>query len=91
LKFICQDSYEAEKFSSIFSYNKDNSLFVKQIANIIDNEVIVNLNDGSHHSISFKDKNNAILLKNWFPYICLNVSKIEFTEFSGDEAIINFK
>ncbi|MDF0679604.1 MAG: hypothetical protein P0116_01410 [Candidatus Nitrosocosmicus sp.] len=40
-KFICEDSYEAEKLASIFTPQKDNSLFVSNIVKTIGNEVVV--------------------------------------------------
>ncbi len=46
VKFICEDSYEAEKLSSIFTLQKDNSLFVIGIVKVIENESIVKLKDG---------------------------------------------
>lgn len=79
IKFICEDNYEADKLSSIFTLQKDNSLLVNGIVKIIENEVIVNLKDGSHHSISFKDRNNALNLEKMFTELSLNKSKIVST------------
>ena len=76
IKFICEDSYEAEKLSSIFTLQKDNSLFVIGIVKVIENEVVVKLKDGSHHSILFKDRNNALMLKKMFTEISLAKNKI---------------
>lgn len=90
-RFHCFDSYEAEKLSSMFSLQKDNSIFVKEIVNVIDNEVVINLKDGSHHSILFKDEDNALLLKQFFKDVNAKGKEIIFTEFSGDEAFIDFK
>ena len=59
-RFICEDDYEAGKLSSMFTLQKDNSLFVIGIVKTIGNEAIVKLKDGSHHSISFKDTENAL-------------------------------
>jgi hypothetical protein len=60
----------------MFALQKDNSIFVKEIYKIIDNEIILNLKDGSYHSILFKDSNNAIMFNNLFPKISLEKEKI---------------
>ncbi len=91
IEFHCLDSYEAEKLSSIFSLQKDNSLFVKDVMKVIDNEVIVNLKDGSHHSILFKDNNNALRLKKMFDDIRINSNEITSTYFWNDQAFITLK
>lgn len=72
ISFLCQDSYEAEKMSSIFSLQKDDTLFVRQIVKIIDNEVIIKLNDGTSHSILLKDKENALKLEKFFSDLSSN-------------------
>jgi hypothetical protein len=89
IKFICEDNYEAEKLASIFSLQNENSLFVSGIVKIIGNEAIVNLKDGSHHSISFKDKNNAINLEKMLNELSTTKSKIISTYHVDNEAFIN--
>ncbi len=56
---ICLDKYEKEKLMSLFSFHKDDSIFVIDAENVIDNEIIVRLKDKSSHSITLKDKDNA--------------------------------
>ena len=56
---ICSDKYEKEKLMSLFSIHKDDSIFVMDAENVIDNEIIVRLKDKSSHSITLKDKDNA--------------------------------
>ena len=85
IKFICEDSYEAEKLSSVFTIQKDNSLFVIGIVKVIENEVVVKLKDGSHHSILFKDRNNALKLKKMFTEISLSKKKIISTHHRDKE------
>lgn len=91
LRFICQDNYEAEKLASVFALQKDNSLFVNEITKVIENEVIVKLKDGSHHSIVFKDNNNALLLKKMFSEILLAKNKVISTYSSGNELFMDLK
>ena len=91
LKFICEDCYEAEKLSSIFTLQKDDSLFVIEIVKVIENEVIVKLKDGSHHSILFKDEDNARMLKKMFTELSLTKNKVISTYYTGNEMCIDVK
>lgn len=56
---ICSDKYEREKLTSLFSIQKDDSVFVMDVENLIDNELIIKLKDKSCHSITLKNKENA--------------------------------
>jgi hypothetical protein len=89
IKFICEDNYEAEKLTSIFSLQNDNSLFASQVVKIIGNEAIVNLKDGSHHSILFKDRYNAANLEKMFNEISAAKSKIVSTYHVNNEVFFN--
>ncbi len=91
VKFICEDRYEAEKLSSIFSVQKDDTLFVSEIVKVIENELIVKLKDGSHHSILFKDQNNALMLKKIFTELSLTKKKVISTYYTGNEMVIDLQ
>jgi hypothetical protein len=91
VKFICEDRYEAEKLSSIFSVQKDDALFVTEIVKVIDNELIVKLKDGSHHSILFKDPHNALMLKKIFTELSLTKKKVISTYYTGNEMVIDLQ
>jgi hypothetical protein len=56
---VCFDKYEKEKLTSLFSIQKDDSVFVMDVENLIDNEIIIKLKDKSCHSITLKNKDNA--------------------------------
>ena len=56
---ICLDEYEKEKLTGLFSLQKDESIFVMDVENLIDNEIIIKLKDKSCHSIMLKNKDNA--------------------------------
>ena len=56
---LCFDNYEKEKLTSLFSIQKDGSIFVMDVENLIDNEIIIKLKDKSCHSITLKNKDNA--------------------------------
>ncbi len=59
---ICLDKYEKEKLMGLFSIQKDDSVFVMDVENLIENEIIIKLKDKSCHSIMLNDKNNAYSL-----------------------------
>lgn len=88
-KFICQDSYEAEKLTSIFALQKDNTLFISNIVRIIDNEVVVKLKDGSHHSILFKDDINAYKLEQFFNELLSKKGRVIGTNYVEDVVFLN--
>ena len=56
---ICLDPYEKSKLASLFSIHKDDTVFVMNVENVIDNEIIVRIKDKSSHSITLIDKENA--------------------------------
>lgn len=87
-EFTCLDCYEAEKLSSIFSKQRDDTLFIHEIAKIIGSEVIVKLKDGSHHSIMLKDNKNALELSVFFSTLSQKNGIILETVYSKDKVII---
>jgi hypothetical protein len=91
LRFICQDDYEAQKLASVFALQKDNSVFINEITKVIENEVIVKLKDGSHHSIIFKDNYNALMLNKLFSEISIDKNKVISTYSSGNELIMDIE
>lgn len=89
IRFVCEDDYEADKLSSMFTLQKDNSSFVIGIVKTIENEVIVNLKDGSHHSISFKDTDNALKFEKMLMELSSTKSKIISVRRTGNAAYFN--
>ena len=88
VEFMCLDSYEAEKLSSIFSKQRDDTLFVCEIAKVIGSEAVVKLKDGSHHSIMFKDEKNALELLVFFRNLTLTNGTISDSGYTEDKVII---
>ena len=79
-RIICEDTYEAQKLSSLI-YVKDNKeTFVSGILEIIDNEIIVSLKDKSAHSILLKDKLEAESFADFIQSVVEKTSKITNTE-----------
>jgi hypothetical protein len=91
LKFICEDNYEAEKLSSIFTLQKDGSLYVNEIVKVIENEVIVKLKDGSHHSILLKDSENALRLKKIITHISSTQNRLISTSYIENEMFMDLE
>ena len=90
-EFSCMDSYEAEKLSSIFSLQKDNTLFVTEIVKTIGSEVVVRLKDGSHHSIMLEDEKNAFQLSVFFQKLAESKGIILDTSYSDNKAVIHWE
>lgn len=90
IEFRCLDSYEAEKLASIFSKQKDETIYVSEIVKIIDYEMVVRLRDGSHHSILLYDLETARNLANFFSTITENKLTVLHTNYEQDIAIFYF-
>jgi hypothetical protein len=58
-KIICSDKYEKEKLISLFSTQKDDSVFEMDVENLIENEIIIKLKDKSCHSITLMNNDIA--------------------------------
>lgn len=79
-RIICEDTYEAQKLSSLI-YVKDNKEpFIVGILEIIGNEVIVSLKDKSAHSILLKDKFEAESFADFIQSVVEKINKITNTE-----------
>jgi len=55
IKISCEDKYESQKLSSPLFIKNSNEIYIKEILNVIENEVVVKLKDKSAHSIILKD------------------------------------
>jgi hypothetical protein len=63
-RFECEDVYEAEKLASMLSVQKDGTVWLTGIANVIENEVVIQLKDKSSHAVLLKGKTDAEKLQN---------------------------
>jgi hypothetical protein len=59
IQIICIDKNETQKLASMIFINTGNDVFIKEILNVYDNEVVVSLRDKSAHSIILKDNIQA--------------------------------
>jgi len=61
-KYLCSDEYEKEKLCSLFSIQKDQSIYILDVMDVIENEIIIMLRDKSCHSVTMKNNLFALNL-----------------------------
>jgi hypothetical protein len=61
-RFECEDKYEAEKLAGLTVLQKDNSTYIQDISDVIENEIVIILKDRSSHCILVKDNDTAARL-----------------------------
>ncbi len=59
INIVCDDEYEAKKFSSLIFIKDGKETYITSILNVIENELVISLKDKSAHSIVLKDKANV--------------------------------
>ena len=55
VRISCRDKYEAKKLASLIYLKDSNEIFITEILNVVENEVIVSLKDKSAHSVILMD------------------------------------
>jgi len=88
IKFECDDRYEAEKLASLVSIQKDDSVYVDDVAAVVGNEIVIKLKDRSSHAIQLKDKENVDRLKSLLLAVVEGKIRILSSDFSGSVAEI---
>ena len=58
-RFDCEDKYEAEKLASLTGSAKDQSTYIRDILDVIENEIVVILKDRTSHCVLMKDNDTA--------------------------------
>jgi hypothetical protein len=58
-RFECQDKYEAEKLASLTGLHRDHSSYIRDISDVIENEIVVILKDRTSHCVLMKDNDTA--------------------------------
>lgn len=81
-KFECDDSYEAEKLSSLLSIQRDGTVWFTSIAAVVDTEIVIKLKDGSSHAVILKNKENVRRLRSLLLDVVKGNSKIHSSMFS---------
>jgi len=66
IRVSCIDKYEAKKLASLIYVKDSDEIFITQILNVVENEVVVSLQDKSAHSVVLKDEQAAGLFADFF-------------------------
>ena len=88
IKFECDDRYEAEKLASLVSVQKDDTVYVDDVAAVVGNEIVIKLKDRSSHAIQLKNKENVDRLKSLLLAVVEGKIRILSSDFSGSVAEI---
>jgi len=88
IKFECDDRYEAEKLASLVSIQKDDTVYVDDVAAVVGNEIVIKLKDRSSHAIQLKNKENVDRLKSLLLAVVEGKIRILSSDFSGSVAEI---
>jgi len=88
IKFECDDRYEAEKLASLVSIQKDDTVYVADVAAVVGNEIVIKLKDRSSHAIQLKNKENVDRLKSLLLAVVEGKIRILSSDFSGSVAEI---
>ena len=75
-KIKCFDKNEAEKLASMIFLKEGNEIFITEILNIVDNEIVVKLKDKSAHSILLKDNSQVESFADFIQSVFENKHKI---------------
>jgi len=59
IQVSCEDKYEAQKLASLIFIKESKETYLKEILNVIDNELVVSLKDKSAHSVLLKDQSQV--------------------------------
>ena len=76
IKIKCFDKNEAEKLSSMIFIKEGKEIFITEILNIVDNEMVVKLKDKSAHSILLKDSSQVESFADFIQSVFENKHKI---------------
>ena len=58
-RFECEDKHEAEKLAGLTGLQKNHSTYIRDISDVIENEIIVILKDRTSHCVLMKDNDTA--------------------------------
>ena len=83
-RFECEDGYEAEKLASLLSIQKDGTVWLAGIANVIGNEFVIQLKDRSSHAILLKGKPDAENLRKFLSDVVASKVTIHSSHSSGE-------
>jgi len=59
IRVSCADRYEAQKLASLIYVSESGETHIVQVLNVIGNEMVISIRDGSAHSILLRDGSHA--------------------------------
>jgi len=87
-RIICQDKYEALKLANFIFGEKRKEMFVREIINVVDNELVVSLKDKSAHSIILKDSNQVEIFADFIQSVLEDKHRITSVKIFEDQVEI---
>ena len=74
---FCQDKYEAQKLASLIFIKEEKEIYLTEILDVIENEVILSLKDKSAHSVVFKDNSQVSIFTDFIQSVLEKKQKIK--------------
>ena len=74
---FCQDKYEAKKLASLIFIKGEKELYITEILDVIENEIILSLKDKSAHSVVFKDNSQVSIFTDFVQSVLEKKQKIK--------------
>jgi hypothetical protein len=74
---FCQDKYEAQKLASLIFIKEEKEIYLTEILDVIENEIILSLKDKSAHSVVFKDNSQVSIFTDFVQSVLEKKQKIK--------------
>lgn len=74
---FCQDKYEAQKLASLIFIKEEKEIYLTEILDVIENEIILSLKDKSAHSVVFKDNSQVSIFTDFIQSVLEKKQKIK--------------
>jgi len=87
-RIICQDKYEAQKLANFIFGEKRKEMFIREIINVVDNELVVSLKDKSAHSIVLKDNHQVEIFADFIQSVLEDKHRITGAKIFEDQVEI---
>ena len=84
----CQDNYEAQKLASLIFIKEGKETYIKEILNVVDNELVVSLKDKSAHSILLENNEQVEFFADFVQSVLESTHKILDTKIIEDKVEI---
>ena len=84
----CRDKYEAQKLGSLIFVNETKEIYVTEILNVVENEVVLSIKDKSAHSVILVDNDQVLVFTDFIQSVIEKKQKIVQTETVGSSVMI---